>query len=57
MRMRTLALSFSILLAVGTGTALAAPPMNYSVLDKSIPGSGGNSPECAPWRVLLHARR
>ena len=35
----------SIVLTLGTAVAFAAPALTYSVLDKSIPGTSGNSPE------------
>ena len=42
---RTLILSCSLLLALAAGSAFAGPALTYSVLDKSIPGTSGNSPE------------
>ena len=45
MTTRSVLFSCSILFALGAGTAVAAPAINYSVLDKGVPGSNGNSPE------------
>ena len=45
MTLRAFARRCSLLLAVICVAASAAPAINYSVLDKGVPGSNGNSPE------------
>src|SRR5262249_53269464 len=45
MSIRVSASACAILLVFGSTAACAAAPLNYSVLDKSVPGQSGNSPE------------
>src|SRR5690348_7597390 len=45
MALRTFARGCGVLLVAFSIAAAAAPALNYSVLDKGVPGSNGNSPE------------
>ena len=45
MTTRALVLSCALVFTLGANISPAAPALNYSVLDKSVPGAGGNSPE------------